>query len=359
LEGHCTLKALVGEIEAVENGWDWYFPRRLTMRILVTGGNGFLGKRLVQELLKRGSFSAAGAAAKPITEIISTDLTLQGASAALASPVSFIAGDLVNPAFSRSLMSQPFDAIFHLASLVSGGAEKDFAAGMSANLWATVNLLEDCRKHQQSPVLVFTSSIATYGGTLPDLVTDDQALTPQSSYGTQKAAAELLIHDYSRKGYLDGRSLRLPIVIIRPERANTAVSGFASALFREPLHGRPAECPLADHDQICVASVASSIRGLIRAAESPAQSWGTFRAVALPGRTVRIDEMIAALRSFAGPEACALIGRKTDPQIQGLVRSWPARFDSARARQVGFPEEQTLADIISDFVQHDFEISQT
>lgn len=325
------------------------------MRILVTGGNGFLGKRLAQALLKRGSLSAGGTAAQPITQIISTDLIPQGMSAALPSTVSFIAGDLGNPAFSRDLMSRPFDVIFHLASLVSGGAEKDFEAGMNANLWASVNLLEDCRKQQKAPVLVFASSIAAYGGSLPDLVTDEQALTPQSSYGMQKATAELLIHDYSRKGYLDGRSLRLPIVIIRPERANSAVSGFASALFREPLHGRPAECPLADHDQICVASVVSSIQGLIRAAESPAQAWGTFRAVILPGRTVRIDEMIAALHSFAGPEACALISHNTDPLIQSIVRSWPARFDSPRARQIGFPEEQALTRIISDFVEHDMD----
>lgn len=329
------------------------------MRILVTGGNGFLGKRLIQALLKRGSLSAGGAAAQPITQIISTDLTPQGTSAPLPSPVSFITGDLGNPAFSLDLMSRPFDVIFHLASLVSGGAEKDFEAGMNANLWASANLLEECRKQQKAPVLVFASSIAAYGGSLPDVVTDAQALTPQSSYGMQKAAAELLIHDYSRKGYLDGRSLRLPIVIIRPERANSAVSGFASALFREPLHGRPAECPLADHDQICVASVVSSIQGLIRAAESPAQAWGTFRAVILPGRTVRIDEMIAALHSFAGPEACSLISRNTDPLIQGIVRSWPARFDSPRARQIGFPEEQALTRIIADFVEHDMDPART
>jgi nucleoside-diphosphate-sugar epimerase len=321
------------------------------MRILVTGGSGFLGRRLVRELLSRKSLSPGGAPSQSITEIVAADLP--GSSVATDRHVSFVAGDLADRAFTRRLMREPFDVVFHLASLVSGGAEKDFEAGMSANLWATASLLEECRQYPKPPVLVFTSSIAVYGGKLPAVVRDDQAPTPESSYGTQKAAAELLIHDYSRRGFLDGRSVRLPIVIIRPGGANTAVSGFASALFREPLHGGSAECPLADDDEVCIASAASSVQGLIRAAESPAQAWGGFRAVMLPGRTVRVDEMIAALRSYAGAKACALIRRNPDPQVQRIVRSWPARFDSDRARLIGFVEEPGFAEIIADFVKHD------
>ncbi len=324
------------------------------MRILITGGSGFLGKRLLHALLQRRQLARPDGQAATIDSIVSTDIIAGEPPSPAGVHVRAVQGDLSDAGFVASLFADHFDAVFHLASLVSGGAERDFERGFKANLHATVNLLEGCRLRQQSPTFVFTSSIAAYGGELPDVVDDDQALTPETSYGAHKGACELLVHDYSRKGYVDGRSLRLPIIIIRPGEANTAVSSFASSIFREPLRGLSTHCPLDESDSIFVASARRAAEGLIRSAESPASAWGSFRAVTLPGRAVTIAAMIDALRQYAGNGRAALITRKADPQVQRIVGRWPKRFDSARARAIGFADELALAEVIDDFVTHDW-----
>jgi nucleoside-diphosphate-sugar epimerase len=326
------------------------------VRILITGGSGFLGKRLTHALLERRQLVRPDGRAATIDSIVSTDIVAGEGPSPSGVHMRAIQGDLSDAGFVASLFADRFDVIFHLASLVSGGAERDFEQGFKANLQATLNLLEGCRLRQHTPTFVFTSSIATYGGELPEVVDDDQALTPETSYGAHKGACELLVHDYSRKGYVDGRSLRLPIIIIRPGAANTAVSGFASSMFREPLRGLSTHCPLEDSDSIFVASARRAVEGLIRSAESPASAWGSFRAVTLPGRAVTIAEMIDALRQYAGNGRPALITRKADPQIQCIVNRWPKRFDSARARAIGFADELALTDVIDDFVKYDWPV---
>jgi nucleoside-diphosphate-sugar epimerase len=241
--------------------------------------------------------------------------------------------------------------VFHLAAIVSGMAEADFDLGMRINLDATRQLLDVCRGTGTCPRVVFTSSVAVYGGDLPDIVLDATALNPQTSYGTQKAAAELLISDYTRKGFIDGRVLRLPTISVRPGRPNAAASSFASGVVREPLNGQEAVCPVDPDARMWVLSPSTVVECLIVGHDIAPDAFGRTRAVNLPGLSVSAGEMVAALARVAGPEVAARVRWERDPRIARMVASWPGQIDSARARSLGFPGDDSFDQIIRDYIR--------
>jgi nucleoside-diphosphate-sugar epimerase len=236
--------------------------------------------------------------------------------------------------------------VFHLAAIVSGMAESDFDLGMRVNLDATRLLLDTCRARGTCPRFVFTSSVAVYGGELPDPVLDATALVPQSSYGTQKAIAELLINDYSRRGFVDGRSLRLPTISVRPGRPNAALSSFASGIIREPLAGVEAVCPVDPVARLWLMSPSTVMDCLLAAQALPSSALGVQRSLNLPGLTVSVGEMVAALERVAGAEVVRLIRWEPDPRVQRMVATWPGACDATRARALGFPADRNFDDII-------------
>ncbi|MGC2412432.1 MAG: D-erythronate dehydrogenase, partial [Stellaceae bacterium] len=252
------------------------------MRIVITGGCGFLGRRVAIRLLEHGSGLG------PIDELVLFD----NAAPALPLPedkrVRLVTGDIADPATVRRLIAPGTEAVFHLAAIVSGEAEANTDLGYRVNLDGTRAVLDACRALGTSPRLVFASSLAVYGGTLPPSVGDDTALTPQTSYGTQKALGELLVNDYSRKGFVDGRALRLPTVVVRPGRPNRAASTFASSIIREPLSGQDAVCPVSPDTVMALASPRRIVEGLVHALDLPGAAFGTSRSLQLPGFSVAV-----------------------------------------------------------------------
>jgi nucleoside-diphosphate-sugar epimerase len=230
--------------------------------------------------------------------------------------------------------------------VVSGQAEADFDIGMRVNLDATRTLLERCRRLDSPPKFVFTSSLAVFGGPLPDPVPDDAPITPQASYGVQKAIGELLVGDYTRKGFVDGRALRLPTITVRPGRPNAAASSFASGIVREPVNGEEAVIPVGADARMWVLSPSAAIESLIRACELPADALGSQRSLNLPGLSVTVGEMAAALARVAGPETAARIRWMPDPRIERMVRGWAGACDASRARQLGFPVDESFDAIV-------------
>jgi nucleoside-diphosphate-sugar epimerase len=241
-------------------------------------------------------------------------------------------------------------AIFHLAAIVSGQAEADFDLGMRINLDASRLLLETCRQRGHRPRVLFTSSVAVYGGALPEVVQDDTALNPQSSYGAQKAIAELLLNDYARRGFVDGRVLRLPTISVRPGKPNAAASSFASGIIREPLNGEAAVCPVAGSTRLWLLSPRKAIESLIAGLELDSAALGNQRVLNLPGISVSVDEMVAALREVAGDAAAARIVWERDERVEKIVGSWPGRWDTSRAERLGLSGERSFADVIRSYV---------
>jgi nucleoside-diphosphate-sugar epimerase len=239
--------------------------------------------------------------------------------------------------------------IFHLAAIVSGEAEANFEKGYRVNFDATRALFEAIRLAGDGykPRLVFTSSIAVFGAPFPDAIADDFFSTPYSSYGTQKAMAELLVNDYSRRGFFDGISLRLPTICIRPGKPNAAASGFYSGILREPLAGQEAKLPVGDDMRHWFASPRAAIGFLIHAATMDLSALGRRRALNLPGVSATVGEEIEALRRAAGDAAVALIKREPNPDIVRLVEAWPRNFDPARARELGFTADASMDEIIA------------
>lgn len=321
------------------------------MRIVITGGGGFLGQRVARSLLARGGLGAAPDAGKGLSELILLDQAFPPGRVEAGS-VRYETGDVGDCALLERVFAKPVDAVVHLAAVVSAGAEADFDLGMRVNFDATRLLLETCRRQSAPPRLVYTSSVAAFGGSLPEVVEDDTAATPQSSYGTQKVIGELLINDYSRKGYLDGRTVRLPTIVVRPGKPNRAASGFMSSILREPLAGESAVCPVPPEALMWILSPQRAVDALIRAVELPASAWGSSRTLNAPGCTVSVAEALAALEKIAGREAVARVRFERDPAIEKIVLSWPARFRTTRAAQLGFQGDAGIEAIIRAHLEH-------
>jgi len=311
------------------------------MKILITGGAGFLGKRLVARLLARAD----------IDEIVLVDMA---PAEGFADPrVRAVAGDIADSTLMASLVDARTAGVFHLAAVVSGQAEADFELGMRINLDASRLLLDLCRQRGHKPRVVFTSSVAVYGGDLPDVVTDDLALRPASSYGTQKAIAELLLADYSRRGFVDGRVLRLPTVSVRPGLPNKAASSFASGIIREPLNGEDAVCPVAPETRLWLLSPRCAIDCLIHGFDLDADALGRQRAINLPGITVTAGEMVASLRRVAGEEVASRVHWERDAAIERIVGTWPGAWNAARAETLGFKGDANFEQIVRAYIADD------
>ncbi|RZF29016.1 SDR family oxidoreductase [Paraburkholderia sp. UYCP14C] len=314
------------------------------MKVLITGGAGFLGRRLATKLLALGQLPDTTGKPEPIDELVLLDVV--EATGFNDPRVIAVVGDIADRAVLERVIDKQTGAIFHLAAVVSGQAEADFELGMRINLDASRALLEVCRAAGHAPRVVFTSSVAVYGGALPDVVQDDTALNPQSSYGAQKAIAELLLCDYSRRGFVDGRVLRLPTISVRPGKPNAAASSFASGIIREPLNGERSVCPVDGETRLWLLSPTSAVKALIAGCEIDRAKFGNRPVINLPGLSVSVNEMIAALREVAGDEAVARIDWQRDERIEKIVGSWPGKWDVERAHALGLAGDENFAEVI-------------
>lgn len=325
--------------------------------VVITGGAGFLGSRLARELLAAGSVALAGAAARPLSGVTLIDRSPPPADLTADDRVAAVPGDLgdlLDPAGSGREALAGAEVIFHLAAAVSGECEADFDLGMRANLRATESLLASCRALGTNPVVVFSSSLAVFGASsehpLPAVVDDQTLPNPQSSYGVQKLIGEQLLADYTRKGFLRGRAVRLATVSVRAGRPNKAASGFLSGIIREPLAGERAACPVGAATEVALISPARAVEGLLCAAAAPEESWGGRSAVTLPALTVTVADMVAALERVAGPEVAALIDWVPDPAVARLVTNWPARIRADRAERLGLAPDPDFGSIMSRYL---------
>lgn len=322
------------------------------MHVVVIGAAGMIGRKLSADLARLGELGG-----REISQLTLCDLDEPLAPLAESISVQTLSGDLTDPRLAQRLVALEPDVIFHLAAIVSGAAELDFESGYATNLDGTRHLLEALRLAKRSVKFVFTSSIAVFGAPFPTEIPDDFHLTPHTSYGTQKAICELLLSDYSRKGYVDGVALRLPTICVRPGKPNAAASGFFSSIIREPLNGQPAILPVSDDVMHWHASPRAAVRFLLHAAQLEGQQLGSNRAITLPGVAATVGEQIAALERVAGKQVTALIQRQPDPFIEQIVANWPRSFEATRAAQLGFQAEGSFEEIIQVYIEDDLHSS--
>lgn len=320
------------------------------MRIVITGGAGFIGKKLARALLQRGTLTDRSGTVRPIEQLVLFDVV--PAEGLTHDPrLEVQAGDITDPARVQDLIGQHADGVFHFAAIVSSQAEEDFDLGMAVNLAGTRHLLDACRALTQPARFVFASSCAVYGGEMPDVLTDQTILTPQTSYGAQKAASELLVADYARKGFIDGRSLRLPTIVVRPGKPNKAASTFASSILREPLAGQAAVCPVGRDAEMYVLSPRRVVQAFEHAFELSREKLGPVRALTLPGITVSVGQMLEALERVAGEAVAARVHFEADLTIQRIVNGWPTRFRADRALALGFQADHDIDEIIRAHIE--------
>ncbi len=320
------------------------------MRVAITGAAGMIGRKLTERLVADGGLGASAIRSLSLYDVVEPSLPGKWAGS-----VDSIAVDLGAPGSADVVVAGRPDLIFHLAAVVSGEAEADFEKGYRVNLDGTRQLLEAIRRAHLAdgylPRLVFTSSIAVYGAPLPDPIPDDFPTTPRTSYGTQKAICELLLADFTRRGFVDGVGIRLPTICIRPGRPNLAASGFFSSILREPLIGREAVLPVPDDVRHWFASPRSAVGFLVRASTIDSDLLGPDRTLAMPGVSATVGEQIEALRRAAGDRADALIRREPDETITRMVSGWAPRLDARRARELGFTADASMDEIIRAHVE--------
>lgn len=317
------------------------------MRVLITGGGGFIGQKLAKKLGQFGVLNGV-----KITGLTLVDIQ-EPATVASTAPVHCVTADVSDQAQVDGVFAEKPDVIYHLAAVVSGAAEADFDLGMRANLGGTMNILDAARRCDTTPMVIYASSVAVHGGDAPELIRDGDLLNPQTSYGTQKAIGELLLQDYSRKGFVDGRGLRLPTVTIRPGKANAAASSFMSSIFRDTLQGDSANCPVGRDFPVWHTAPRTIVENLIHAASIPAEAFGYDRNLNLPGRTDTIGEMIDAMTAVAGPDAESRITWEPDAVLQKIVLGWRGYFAPEKGLALGFKADPPFADSVRYFLEDD------
>lgn len=320
-----------------------YLVKNKPMQIIITGGGGFLGQRLAKALL---------ASTVVFDELLLVDLNLPH-NPGQDQRVRCQQADLSLPNAVKTLITPKTQIVFHLAAIVSSQAENDFDLGWRVNLEVTRNLLEACRLTKPGIRFVFSSSLAVYGGELPAIVNDTTAVTPRSSYGTQKAMGELLLNDYSRKGFVDGLALRLPTICVRPGRPNQAASSFVSSIIREPLHGELAICPVSPELTLWLSSPATVVQNLLHAATLDESLLNGWRTINLPGISVKVQEMLNALDSLTDATTVARVRYERNETINRIVSSWPGVIENSRALALGFRVDDQFASFITQYMTHD------
>jgi nucleoside-diphosphate-sugar epimerase len=317
------------------------------MHVTIAGAGGFLGRKFAARIAAEGAIGG-----RPVTAMTLFDVVPAEAPAA-PFPVRCLTGDIADPTVVGGIVSAETGVVAHLAAIVSAQAEAEFDLGWRVNLDGTRVLLEACRAAGSRPRVVFTSSVATFSGGQRAVIRDDTRPVPGNSYGAQKAAGELLVHDYTRKGYIDGVALRLPTVVVRPGRPNRAASSFASSILREPFLGEEAKLPVPEDFALWIASPRAATDWLSHACALDGAALGLDRGVNPPGLTVSVGEMLAVLRAVGGTEAARLVARVEDPEVAAIVGTWPARFDDARARSLGFRAHESLEALLRAFLEDD------
>jgi nucleoside-diphosphate-sugar epimerase len=317
------------------------------MRVLILGGGGFLGKRLASELLEMG-----GLAQGELTHLTLMDFAFPD-DMQTEPRLQCIKADFSDEAAIRKVLEQKPDVIFHLAAIVSGEAEKNLDLGMKVNFHASLHLLELCRQLDIHPRIVFASSCAVFGGDVSKVIVDETSPKPRSSYGTQKAMVELIMNDYSRRGFVDARSLRLPTIAVRPGKPNAATSSFVSSIIREPLHGKPATYPVPPETEVWILSPKRVIQNFIHAANIDEKILGPDRIINLPGLTVSVKEMINSLGQITSTEVTKLISHEPDAFLQSIVLTWPPHFETLRANKLGFVRDSSAKEIIKLFMDEE------
>jgi len=317
------------------------------MRVLILGGGGFLGRRLAKELVESGGLAQGELIHLTLLDIAFPEDMPQD------SRLECIEADFSDETAIRNILQHQPDVIFHLAAIVSGEAEKKLDVGMKINFHASLQLIELCRELAFHPRIVFASSCAVFGGDVSKVIIDETSPKPGSSYGTQKAMVELLMNDYSRKGFIDGRSLRLPTIAVRPGKPNAATSSFVSSIIREPLHGISASYPVPSESKVWIQSPKRVIQNFIHAANIEEKILGDDRIINLPGLTVSIQELINSLEQITSPDVTKLIFNEPDAFLQSIVLSWPPHFDTTRANKLGFVGDTSSEEIIRSYIEEE------
>jgi len=319
------------------------------MKVVITGGGGFLGFKLAKALLARGELAAADGRAREIQRLVLLDAAFPPAMPT-DRRLEAVAGDVSDVATLARVVTPDTASVFHLAAVVSGAAEADFDLGMRVNMEGTRLLLERLRRCAAPPRVVFASSVAAFGGDLPAELDDSTTPAPQTSYGSQKVIGEYLVSDYTRRGFIDGRSLRLPTIVVRAGAPNAAASSFASSIIREPLNGVATACPVDPQTGVWLLSPRRVTEAFVHAHELPASAWGSKRVVNLPGIAVSVARMLEALARVAGAEVASRVSWTPDERIRAIVKTWPVRFRTPRALAMGFKPDADVDSVIRNYI---------